>query len=462
MLLLTFGAAFLARRQANFRDRDEQLAGRKLNRWLIGLSAGTTGNSGFIVTGAVGLGYAGGAKWLLLPISWMIGDLVYWYFFPARLNRLASVSKALTLPELLTFNLPARISRAISIIASILIITFLGMYVSAQWLAGQKFLTGVFEFSRVIALVLFALIIVAYTGLGGFRGSVYVDVLQAIIRIIGTVIALAAVTSVAHSQSSAFVENISNVGSAFLAVFPSGGLIAALAFISGFAFASIGFGLGQPQIVSRYMAGASPEETRAAWWIYIGFIQFTWIAMTTFGIILRGVMPNISDPETGLSIFFQSNMPALITGMIVADVFATIASTSNGILVAISQTIVYALAPADGKSHVFGGNALSIITLSVGLITIVLSLVLPGNVFSIALDAVSMLGAALAAPVMIKAFAWKHTGSSLLAAMILGLIAAIIWKSAALDQIFNEAGIGLAFGLFTNWLFYRIQPQVRA
>ena len=86
-LAATFGTAILGRLRAGRADSDEDLAGRRLNRWFIGLSAGAAGNSGFIVTGAVGLGYAGGVHWLLMPFGWMLGDLIFWRLFPAALFR---------------------------------------------------------------------------------------------------------------------------------------------------------------------------------------------------------------------------------------------------------------------------------------------------------------------------------------------------------------------------------------
>jgi len=106
-VLCTFAASFLALRHARRESREgrDGLAGQKLNRWLVGLSAGTTANSGFIVTAAVGLGYSFGLLWMLLPISWLLGDLVFWYLFPARINRLGRESKATTLSELLCAGL---------------------------------------------------------------------------------------------------------------------------------------------------------------------------------------------------------------------------------------------------------------------------------------------------------------------------------------------------------------------
>jgi len=110
---------------------------------------------------------------------------------------------------------------------------------------------------------MFALLIVAYSSIGGFRGSVYTDTLQAIIRIIGTIVALVAICWFAWSNTDLFNRNIHAAGANFLHLFP-GGIATTIGFVLGFAAAALGFGLGQPQIVSRYLAGRSPEETRSA------------------------------------------------------------------------------------------------------------------------------------------------------------------------------------------------------
>ncbi len=458
-LAMTFAAALYARRRVKTSAHDEDLAGRHLNRWLIGLSAGTTGNSGFIVTGAVGLGYAGGLHWLLLPLSWMLGDLVYWVLFPSRLNWLARQANATTLSELLTFDLSGRAAKLISVVVSALLVVFLSAYTAAQWLAGKKFLSGVFELSDLTALILFALTIVVYSTLGGFRGSIYTDLIQAVIRIIGTVVALVAVSFYAIADTASFGRNIAAAGGDFLSFFPHGTIITSVGFVFGYACAAIGFGLGQPQIVSRYFAGSSPSETKAAWWIYIGFVQFTWIAMTCFGILLRGFMPGIEDPETGLSLFFQRNIGAVATGIIFADVFATIASTANGILVAIAQTLHRDLISIIQRDRTFSRGQMALITFILGIATIVLSLVLPGNVFSIAIDSVSIIGGGGAGPVMIKVLRWRHSGSSLLLSIVVGISTAFFWKHGGYSNIFNEAGVGLVCSLLGNWLLITISDR---
>jgi sodium/proline symporter len=453
-LIVTFGAAIYGGTKSK---SEHGLAEQKLTRWQIGLSAATTGNSGFVVTGAVGIGYSYGAHWILLPLAWMLGDLMYWKIFPQRINELAGRSKTTTLSQLLTFDLHGSSAKCVSVLVAFLVVFLLGIYVSAQWLAGRKFLSGAFNLPDWSALVLFAGTIVVYSAIGGFRGSVYADVVQAFIRLTGTVIALVAVVYVASQNPEVFNGNIQAAGTEFLLFFPNPSLITSIGFVAGWAAAAIGFGLGQPQIVSRYMAGASPTETRAAWWIYIGFLQITWIAMTGFGMLLRGVMPNISDPEAGLSIFMAAHFGPILTGIILADVYATIASTSNGILVAISQVIQHDLVESN-SSLSFGKRSRQTLVLGLGLVTIALSFSLPGNVFTVVVGAASMLGAGVGGAALIKVLGLNHSGRSLLITIVVGLTSAYLWKTSPYGGIANEAGIGILIGVLSNALF---APRMR-
>jgi len=336
-IVATFAITLLARSHAK-KLADNALHAQKLNKWLVGLSAGATANSGFIVTAAVGLGYLYGAQWILLPVAWFIGDLIFWKFFPSKINEIGRKINASTITDIVVAGFEGRPAKFLTAILGILILVALTSYTSAQWLAGQKFVQGAFGLTPHFSLMMFALVIIAYTMIGGFRGSIYADSLQAIIRVIGTFLALFAVIYVAYNNPTDFDINIAAAGDGFLNIFSMGSIFTIVAFVIGYAAASLGFGLGQPQLITRYMGGASPKETQAAKWIYIAFVQFTWIAMTVFGVLLRGVMPGLEDPEMGLSIFIVSNFGALLAGLILADIFATIAATSNSLLVAMSQS----------------------------------------------------------------------------------------------------------------------------
>lgn len=451
VFLVTLGATFVASllgRLHRRRSETDGLSGERLNRWLVGLSAGATANSGFVVTGAVGLGYAFGAQWLLLPLAWLVGDLVFWTLFPDRINRIGRELGASTLTDVLAGDLRPAPRRALQVLASIVILVCLTGYVSAQWIAGEKFLAGAFGFQGYVSLATFAGVIVLYTAIGGFRGSVYADSFQAVLRVVGTALALIAIIVIAGQNPSSFQANINAAGASFLEILPNASWIAGAAFVAGYAAASLGFGLGQPQIVSRYLAGASPEETKAAWWIYIAFVQFTWIAMTVFGMMLRGIMPALDDPEMGLSVFFRTYAGPLLTGIIVADIFATVAATSNSLLVAMSQTVKHDLL----GQRAGGGLPLWPITLLVGALTMALSLVINATVVGLALSSVSLMGAALAPAMLVRVLHWRQTTSSLFASIVAGAGAAILWKALGYAGTLNEALPGITAGLFANWV----------
>lgn len=453
VLVATFAAAWKGRRDSTD-EAEDHISKQRLNRWMVGLSAGATANSGFVVTGAVGLGYTYGTYWLLLPFGWFLGDLIFWQLFPHRINSYGARAKATTLTELITHDLPVGKYHPLILVSSLIVILCLGGYTMAQWVAGQKFLNGAFGITGDWTLTLFAFFVIAYSSLGRFRGSVYVDTFQAITRLLGTLIAFGAVCWVAASDTAAFKANMQGVSEGFLNILGDGTLVSAIGFVLGYVMASIGFGLGQPQVTTRYLAARSPREARAAKWIYIFYVQFTWATMTAFGVLLRGVMPDIPDPEQGLTVFVSATLPPLLVGLIVADIFGAIASTANSLLVAMGQA-------TNRLSWAFEKKISKTITPALGLSTILAAKALNGRatVYDLAITSISLMAAGLAPAVAIKVLRWRHTVSSMTATLFVGFTTALVWKIAGLSSIINESAIGISLGLMTNFLLCRRIPH---
>lgn len=447
VLVITFLAAWRGRRDAG-EHADSHLAEQRLNRWFVGLSAGATANSGFVVTGAVGLGYTYGLYWLLLPFGWFLGDLVFWRYFPHRINAYGSEAKATTLANLITHDLHVGRFHPLAVASSIIVVLCLGGYTMAQWVAGQKFLDGAFGVTGHGTLVILAVLVISYTSVGRFRGSVYADTLQAVTRLLGTIIALGTVAWLAINDTSGFMGNIRGAGAEFLNILGGGTVVSAAGFVFGYAAASLGFGLGQPQVTSRYLAARSPEEARAARWIYIGYVQCTWVTMTVFGVLLRGVMPDIVDPEKGLTILVSATLPPLLVGFIAADIFGAIASTANSLLVAMAQATRDLLGPERVRRVPFWW-----LSLGLGLTTMVATLALAEqtSVFTLAVTSISLMAAGLAPAVAIKVLRWRHTALSLTVAVGVGFCAALAWKIGGLSGMVNEAAIGISLGLLANY-----------
>ena len=452
VIACTFVAAWKGRRDA-LKDSESDLSKQGLNRWLVALSAGATANSGFVVTGAVGLGYAYGVHWLMLPLAWFLGDLIFWQFFPHKINAAAKQAGGTTLTDLLAHNLPVGRFHPLVLLTTLIVILGLGGYTLAQWVAGQKFLDGAFGLSGHWTLAFFAVLIIIYSSLGQFRGSVYADSFQAVTRLLGTLAVLGMVIWLAVREPDAFRSNMQGVGDGFFSVLGGGTLISLMGFLLGYAAAALGFGLGQPQVTTRYFAARDPEEARAAKWIYIGYVQFTWAAMTLFGVLLRGVMPDIADPEQGMTVFAAAVFPALLLGLVVGDIFGAIASTANSLLVAMAQA-VRSLFTDHG--HRF---PLWPLTLGLGLVSLAVALLLDSgtSVFNLAITSVSFMAAGLAPAVAVKVSGWRHTAFTLTATVVVGLCIAIAWYTTGMSAYINEAFPGIAGGLATNLIVSKLR-----
>ncbi len=97
-------------------------------------------------------------------------------------------------------------------------------------------------------------------------------------------------------------------------------------------------------------------------------------------------MPVLNDPETGLSAFHRATTGPVVTGIIAADIFATIAATSNSVTVDL-------LPRRAGPKGSHGDLWVPIAILGVG--TMAVSLFLHNSVMDLALSSVGMMGGRL-------------------------------------------------------------------
>jgi sodium/proline symporter len=435
-------------------ENPQALSTYKLNKWLIGLSAAATANSGFVVTGAVGLGYGSGLSALWLPVGFFLADVLFWKVFPKKINEFGQHSGANTLADLLTWQTSGQSRLFINTVVALIVLVFLGGYISAQWIAGGKFIHHAFHLDPAISLVVFASSIVLYTAIGGFKGSVLTDVFLSMVRILGTLVILATIVATAF-HANTFQHNIGHAGSAFLNPLPEGIGFLALA-VLGYFSTSLGFSLSQPQLISRYLAGKDGQEAQSAWWIYLSFVYGTWVSMTVFGILLRGVMPGIADQEAGLIIFFQTAMPEWLTAMMVTTVFCTIAATANSLLIAIAQSVNHDLLPLMNLKNLPVYRT----SLVIGAITMLFALLTQNQSISqIVLGALSIMGAGLAPAIIIRLMGWQYTPLSIAGSIVAGVASASLWKTlmfynAAVNGLhLNESLIGIFVAFAVNAVF---------
>ena len=117
------------------------LAGKKLPWWVVAFSTNATGESGWLLLGLTGMGYAVGAQAYWVVVGEVIGIWLSWTLISRRLKRLADRTDSITLPDVIA----ARFDDArgpgkhlLRGIAVVIIVSMVCAYVSAQMVASGK------------------------------------------------------------------------------------------------------------------------------------------------------------------------------------------------------------------------------------------------------------------------------------------------------------------------------------
>ncbi len=88
------------------------IAGKKLPPWVVAFSTNATGESGWLLLGLTGMGYAAGAQALWVVAGEVVGIALAWLLLSRRLKRLSDDTDSITLPDVLAarFNDKAQLS----------------------------------------------------------------------------------------------------------------------------------------------------------------------------------------------------------------------------------------------------------------------------------------------------------------------------------------------------------------
>jgi len=439
-IFLWIGA--LASKASNNTEADYLLGNRSFGKVFIGLSAGATGNSGWIMVGAVGLAYTTGISSLLMVIATFLGEVVFWQFFPDKVNQLSVEQDSQTIPEFLgaTFN-KAHSKRLITLIVALITVIFIGVYTSGQFAAAAKTLDVFFGVDPRIGALIAAGSIMVYCVTGGLRASIWTDVVQSFVVMFVSfgmlIVALIAGGGIPNiiSQLNTIDPNLTNLTAGYSP-------LTLLAFMVGFFFFGLGFDISQPQVLVRLLAGRSPEETKQAKWTYFGYVYSTWIAMSLFGIICRVLIPSLGDPEQALPFYAMDNFPPVLVGVVLAGVFSVIASTADSQLLVCSSALARDISPAlhHKMSRRYGVKYEQAATLFVGIVAVIVTLVVFSSttVFSVILFSSGAVAGSLGPAMLIAVLKRRTTPLALSATMLSGLAVAIIWRILGYSDVMYE------------------------
>ena len=241
----------------NTSSDDFYLGGRKLGPFVTAMSAEASDMSSWLLMGLPGVALATGiaeAFWTALGLA--LGTYFNWLVVAKRIRVYSEKLDANTLPEFFSNRFHDR-SGLITLAAAIIIIVFFVPYTASGFASVGKLFNSLFGVNYHVAMIVGAVVIVAYTMSGGFLAASTTDFLQSIIMTVALiVVVLFGISSVdGMANVSAAVNDLPgylSVTSLFDGASFSATPFSFLAIVSTLAW-GLGY-FGMPHILLRFMA----------------------------------------------------------------------------------------------------------------------------------------------------------------------------------------------------------------
>lgn len=441
-LMLVIGFHFS---KTNTSTDDFYLGGRKLGPFVTAMSAEASDMSSWLLMGLPGVAYLSGicdASWTAIGLA--LGTWLNWFFVSKKIRRYSQQIGAITIPDF--FSKRYHDKNMLNCIAAIVIVVFFIPYTASGFAACGKLFSTLFGVDYLAAMIICAIIIVAYTTLGGFLAASTTDLIQSI------VMTIALITVVFYSGHmaggfSAVMENAKSLPG-YLSFTNTYDVTAATAkpygLITIFSMLAWGLGyFGMPHVLLRFMAiedeaKLTTSRRIATVWVVISMAVAIFIGVCGLAVTKAGWIDTLSgsDSETIIVkiadlLSSQGAAAAILAGIILAGILAATMSTADSQLLAASSSVSQNL-----LRDTFGINlsekasllAARITVLLISVIAIFLARDPSSSVFGIVSFAWAGFGAAFG-PVMLCALFWKRSNKyGAFASMLSGGVMIFVWK----------------------------------
>lgn len=428
-LFLPVMIGFLTLRRTR-NQSDFFIGGRTMDKFVVALSAVSSGRSSWLVLGVSGMAYTMGASAVWAVAGYILAELFQFIYIGRKLRTETELMNALTLLDYFESKFNDR-KHLIRITGAVIIGIFISAYVAAQLSAGARALSAALDLPLLLALGCSVFLILLYMMMGGYIAVAYNDVIRAVIMIFGLVIFPIA-GFVKIGGLNALLRILSELDPAAIDPFALG---------AGAAIGFIGIGLGspgQPHILVRYMSIDNPDRLRQSTIIGTFWnVVMAWGALF-IGLIGRAIIPDIQNLPDGdsemiylvlCSRFFG---PALY-GLLIGGIFAAILSTADSQLLVVASTFVRdiyekMLHPDLVMEEAHKLRLSRIVVLLSGLLAMGLAIAARDLIFWLVLFAWGGLGASFG-PSIILALYWKRASRiGIASGMATGSLATVIWK----------------------------------
>ena len=472
--VILFGVALVFFFNGSNKDqKDYFLGGRSMGPWVTAMSAQASDMSAWLLMGLPGSILAFGFGQIWIGIGLALGTAANWIFCAKRLREFSKAANdSITIPQYLT-NRFASTSPILQVVCALIFLIAFTIYVSSAFVAGTSVFTMLFPgISERLAMTIFALVIIGYTFLGGFKAVCWTDFFQGLLML-AALLAIPIIVSATQNLDTGLLSQVYEYTDAVSGDVVSCDFGAGL-FSASFqdVISGLGWGLGyfgMPHILVRFMSIEKPSMVKKS-----AVIAIVWVVLSIGAACLMAYQARMIVGEELLTVGAQKTVfivmarrffPPIISGFLLAAIMAASVSTADSQLLVASSSFTADLYQPIVRKDASAKEVLMVGRIAVIVIAIVAYVIASSKgagaqaIMNLVENAWGLLGAAFGPVILLSLFWRRFNYAGACVGVIVGAAVDILWLICLSSTGIYEIVPGFICGGIAAIIVTRLTPE---
>ena len=318
------------------------LGKRNFPGWAVGISMFATIISSWAFIALPGKAFKNDLQYLLVISTVTVSVIITVRFFIPLFREKIGLSAYEYLEK--RFGLPARIYGNLAFI-----VVHFGKMGAILYLLCLA-ITGMTGWNIFVLISIIGISTIVYTLFGGIEGVIWTDVIQGLLLIGGGIISLIFLLFFTPQSAADILGTALNAGKFKLITseFSWRTMNVYVLILFGFNFYLQKF-VSDQTVVQRYLLSSSKKQAAKSLWLSTALLSFVWIIFMTIGALLwsyydlnPSLLPETvrAKPDQVFAFFIASELPAGLTGLILAGLIAATMSTLSSDLNSLASVLL--------------------------------------------------------------------------------------------------------------------------
>ena len=154
------------------------LGDKKIGPLITAISYSASNSSAWTLLGVSGIAYKFGLSTLWLVLGVIIGMFFNWLIVAPKIFRMTRPKNIITIPQLLVNDFKEKEKKPILLLSSLIIIFSFTFYIASQFQGAGNAFQNSFNWNIIESIALSAIVIFAYTYMGGYLAVSITDTIQ--------------------------------------------------------------------------------------------------------------------------------------------------------------------------------------------------------------------------------------------------------------------------------------------